>query len=202
MAHTLDPLPYKYDSLEPYIDKETMMIHHDKHHQSYVDKLNKALEEYGDLQKLGVGQLLCGLDKVPEKIKQAVINNGGGHINHTFFWQILKKDVHIKSGVCHAIEDEFGTLDKFMEKFKEAAMKRFGSGWAWLVLNKKKELEIVTTPNQDSPVSLGMIPLIALDVWEHAYYLKYKNKRDEYIDAFLNIINWEKVDEIYQKNKK
>lgn len=196
--HKLEPLPYSYDSLEPFIDAKTMEIHHGKHHQTYVDKLNAALEKYPELQKKEINELLKSLDKIPEEIRNAVRNNGGGHANHSFFWPLLKKNVKFEGGIADAIKKRFGSFDKFKEEFSNAAMNRFGSGWAWLVLDKGR-LEIVSSANQDNPLSDGKIPILTLDVWEHAYYLKYQNRRNEYIDAFFNVINWKKTNENFLK---
>ncbi|MEK6818558.1 MAG: superoxide dismutase [Nanoarchaeota archaeon] len=201
MKHTLPKLSYDYDFLEPWIDAKTMEIHYTKHHQAYVDKLNLALEKHPEFGKKELRELLEHLDKVPEDIRTAVRNHGGGHWNHSFFWEILtgeKQDV--EGEVIEKIEEDFGSFDEFKTKFKEAALNRFGSGWVWLVLNTGKDLEIVSTANQDSPLMEGKIPILGLDVWEHAYYLKYQNKRGDYIDAFWNILNWEKVNEIFDKN--
>ncbi len=199
--YKLEPLPYPYGFLEPYIDSKTMEIHHDKHHQTYVDKLNAALEKHKELQNKKVNELLENLNKVPEEIRNAVRNNGGGHANHSFFWPLLKKDVKFEGKIADAINKRFGSFEKFKEEFSNAAINRFGSGWAWLVLDKGK-LEIVSSANQDSPLSEGKIPLLTLDVWEHAYYLKYQNRRAEYIGAFFNIINWKKVNENFVNMKK
>lgn len=191
----LPKLPYSYDALEPFIDAKTMEIHHTKHHQAYIDKLNEALAKHPEIDK-PVEELLKYIDSVPEDIRIAVRNHGGGHLNHSLFWEILAKDVSAGGEVVDAIIREFGSLNEFKKKFGETALGRFGSGWAWLVLNKGK-LEIYSTANQDSPLMDGKMPLLGLDVWEHAYYLKYKNKRADYISAFWNIVNWKKVDEIY-----
>jgi Fe-Mn family superoxide dismutase len=196
MSHKLPDLPYAYNALEPYIDAQTMEIHHTKHHQTYVDKLNAAIKGNESLEKLSVEQLVGKLGEVPENIRTAVRNHGGGHANHSFFWPTLKKDVAVAGPAVQAIAQIFGSLDGFKEKFSNSAAMLFGSGWAWLVFDKGK-LEIVTTANQDSPLSSGKIPLLGLDVWEHAYYLRYQNRRPEYISAFFNIINWEKVNELY-----
>ena len=204
MKQELPKLPYEYNALEPFIDEQTMRIHHTKHHQNYVDKLNEALDKHPELKEKKVEELLAdNLKIVPEDIKGAVRNHGGGHINHSFFWQILspqKQDGSKMKKLADAINANFGDYTQFQEQFKTTALGRFGSGWAWLILNKDKKLEIVSTPNQDSPLSDGKIPLLALDVWEHAYYLKYQNKRADYIEAFWNIINWKKVEELYNKN--
>lgn len=194
MMHELSPLPYSYDALEPEIDKHTMIIHHTKHHQTYVDKLNATLEKYPDLQKLSAEELLKDLSKIPKEIKQDVINFAGGHANHSFFWPLLKKDVKQEGEIIQEIEKQFGSFYKFKEEFSSKATSLFGSGWLWLVLDKGK-LKIIPTQNQDSPLSEGKIPILVIDVWEHAYYLKYQNKRQEYVDSFFNIIDWEKVNE-------
>ncbi|RME23837.1 MAG: superoxide dismutase [Candidatus Zixiibacteriota bacterium] len=196
MPHTLPELGYAYDALEPYIDARTMEIHYTKHHQGYVNKLNAALEGHADLAGKSVEELIAGLNSIPEAIRTAVRNNGGGHLNHSFFWPLLKKDVPFAGDVAEAIKSQFGGFDQFKEKFSAAAAGRFGSGWAWLVLDGG-QLAIMSTPNQDSPLTEGKKPIIGLDVWEHAYYLKYQNRRPEYIEAFFNIINWEKANEHY-----
>ncbi|MFH1592593.1 MAG: superoxide dismutase [Candidatus Woesearchaeota archaeon] len=198
MTHILPKLAYSYDALEPHIDEQTMKIHHTKHHQAYVDKLNKALENHIDLKNKPAEELIKNLDSLPKEIKIAVRNNGGGHVNHTFFWQILKKDTEFKGEIAEEIKKEFGSFEKFKEEFAKGAITLFGSGWAWLVLDNGK-LEIIQTPNQDSPLTQGKIPLITLDLWEHAYWKKYINRRNEYVDAFFNVINWEKVNQIYNK---
>jgi Fe-Mn family superoxide dismutase len=197
MKHTLPELGYAYDALEPYIDARTMEIHHTKHHQTYIDKLNAALEGNDALQRLSVNQLIRNLNEVPEKIRTAVRNHGGGHSNHSFFWTTLKKNVKASGPAVDAINRRFGAFDAFKEQFSNAAALLFGSGWAWLVADGEKKLEIITTPNQDSPISQGKTPILGLDVWEHAYYLKYQNRRPEYIAAFFNVINWEKVNEVF-----
>lgn len=200
MIHKLPALPYAYNALEPYIDEQTMQIHHTKHHQTYVDKLNAALEGYDDLQKKSAEALIADLNSIPEKIRTAVRNHGGGHANHSFFWPLLWKEVDFGGDVADAIKAKFSDYDTFKEKFSDAAALLFGSGWAWLVLNNG-ELEITTTANQDSPLSQGHTPILGLDVWEHAYYLKYQNRRPEYITAFFNVINWEKVNENFNTAK-
>jgi Fe-Mn family superoxide dismutase len=200
MAHTLPKLEYAYDALEPYIDARTMEIHYTKHHQAYVDKLNAAIKGNAALEKARVEQLIRNLNEVPENIRTAVRNHGGGHVNHSFFWPILKKEVKAAGPAVDAIARKFGSFDKFKEDFSNAAGLLFGSGWAWLALNKG-ELEIVTTPNQDSPISQGRFPILGIDVWEHAYYLKYQNRRPEYIAAFFNVINWEKVNEHFRAGR-
>ncbi|MBS3099067.1 superoxide dismutase [Candidatus Pacearchaeota archaeon] len=199
MTHTLPKLPYAYSALEPYIDAKTMEIHYTKHHQGYVDKLNKALENNKELQNKDIEEILSNIDSIPKEIKNAIINNGGGHVNHSLFWEILSSKKQSPEGeIKKAIEKEFSSFEKFKEQFINVAMTRFGSGWAWLVLNDGK-LEIMSTPNQDSPIMDSKIPILGLDVWEHAYYLKYQNRRPEYIEAFFNIINWKKVEELYEK---
>lgn len=194
MKHELPELGYEYDALEPYIDKQTMILHHTKHHQTYVDKLNAALEGFPELQEKSAEELISDLNAIPEKIRTAVRNHGGGHANHSFFWPMLKKDVKPAGGILQAIEQKFGGFDKFKEAFSNAAISVFGSGWAWLVVSNG-EIEIMTTPNQDSPLSAGKLPVLTIDVWEHAYYLKYQNRRPEYAAAFWNVINWDKVNE-------
>ena len=194
MSHTLPELGYDYDALEPFFDAKTMEIHHTKHHQTYVDKLNAALAGHDNLAGLGVDELIADLAGVPEEIRTAVRNHGGGHSNHSFFWQTLKKEVAFGGAIREAIEKDFGGYEAFREEFSTKAALLFGSGWTWLVKGDTG-LEIVTTPNQDSPVSAGKTPVLGLDVWEHAYYLKYQNRRPEYIDAFFNVVNWDKVNE-------
>ena len=194
MKFELPKLEYAYDSLEPYIDKQTMMIHHDKHHQAYTDKLNAALEKHPELKVKNAIDLLKDLNKIPEDIRIAIKNNGGGYVNHSFFWTILKKNVKLNGKVKKAIEDKFGSFDEFKTEFTNASVGLFGSGWVWLVVNNG-ELEIVPTANQDNPISDGKIPILVIDLWEHAYYLKYQNRRAEYIEAFFSIVNWKKVEE-------
>lgn len=200
MPFTLSSLPYAYDALEPYIDAQTMTIHHTKHHQTYVDKLNAALAPHPDLQTMPVERLVRELNTIPEAIRTAVRNHGGGVANHAMFWQLLKKDVTFGGPAADAIIKTFGGLDQFKEKFSAAAANVFGSGWAWLVVSGG-QLEIVGTPNQDSPLTAGKSPILLIDVWEHAYYLKYQNRRPDYIAAFFNIINWDKVNEYYQATR-
>ncbi|MBS3165230.1 superoxide dismutase [Candidatus Woesearchaeota archaeon] len=192
--HKLPALPYPYDALEPYIDEQTMRIHHDKHHQTYVDKLNAALASHKELQGKPVESLLKDLEKIPADIKGAVRNHGGGHANHTLFWSTLKKGAPAPKGaLSEAIAKKWGSFDKFKEAFSTAAGTLFGSGWAWLVLSGG-QLDIVQTGNQDSPLSQGKTPLLGLDVWEHAYYLKYQNRRPEYVAAFWNVVDWSAVE--------
>ncbi len=193
--HVLPELGYSYDVLEPFIDARTMEIHYTKHHQAYVDKLNLALEKHPELLDLDVNDLIADLSKIPENIRTAVCNHGGGHSNHTFFWKILAKDKKLNGKIKKQIDKDFGNFDKYKEEFKNAALSVFGSGWAWLVWNGKK-LEILTTANQDSPISSGKKAVLGLDVWEHAYYLKYNNRRNDYIEAFFNVINWDRVNDL------
>ena len=203
MAFTVAPLPYAHDALEPYIDKQTMEIHHGKHHAAYVTNLNKALESAPDLQSKSLEELLangCGI--VPEAIRTAVRNNAGGHFNHTMFWQIMapKAGGQPSGDLASAINSTFGSLDTFKEKFNAAATTRFGSGWAWLI-KSSKGLEIISTANQDSPVMDGHHPIMGLDVWEHAYYLKYQNRRPEYITAWWNVVNWAEIEKRFHSAK-
>ncbi len=202
MAHTLPDLPYAHDALEPIIDTQTMEIHHGKHHQGYVNNLNAALEGNDDLANLDVEELLSNIDQVPEDIRQAVINNGGGHANHSLFWSIMcpKGDSGQPGGdLADAIKSAFGSLEAASEEFTTAATKRFGSGWAWLVIGDNG-LEIYSTANQDSPIMQGHTPLIGIDVWEHAYYLNYQNRRPDYVEAWKDVVNWSKVNEIFDAN--
>ncbi len=203
MTHELPSLPYEYNSLEPYVDAKTMEIHHTKHHKAYVDKLNAALEKYPELQSKDIITLMKEFDSVPEDIKTAVRNNGGGHANHSLFWEIMgptaSELADSPSGkLSEDIEKAFGSYLEFKKKFTEAASGRFGSGWAWLVVDNG-ELKIISTANQDSPYMDGHTPILGLDVWEHAYYLKYQNKRPEYIENWWNVVNWNKVSELYEK---
>lgn len=197
MIHQLEALPYAYDSLEPHFDALTMKIHHTKHHQTYIDKLNAAIQDHPKLMEIEPATLLMHLDEVPESIRTAVRNHGGGHVNHSFFWPILKKNVPLTGSISGAIAHSFGSYDNFQKEFKAAATLLFGSGWTWLVVDSGT-LKIMTTANQESPLSQRKTPILGLDVWEHAYYLKYQNRRPEYIDAFFNVINWDKVEELYQ----
>ena len=201
-SHALPPLPYPPDALAPYIDKQTMEIHHGKHHAAYVANLAKALEPYKDLQEKPLHELLANnLAIVPDAIKTPVRNNAGGAHNHAHFWQMLKKGAGQPKGkLADAINATFGSFDKFKEQFTTAATTRFGSGWAWLVKNGNK-LEVISTANQDSPLMEGKFPILGLDVWEHAYYLKYQNRRPEYITAFWNIVNWDFCEERFSSAK-
>ena len=204
MAHELPDLPYSHDALEPYIDTKTMEIHHGKHHQGYVTKLNDALEGHSDLASLSVEDLLRQIDSVPEGIRQAVINNGGGHANHSLFWSIISANGGgpPTGELATAIETAFGSLEAGREEFVTAASTRFGSGWAWLVVDGNGDLKIYSTANQDSPLMNGDTPIIGLDVWEHAYYLNYQNRRPDYIEAFIeNLINWDEITRRYAEVK-
>lgn len=201
MAHELPPLPYDYNALEPHIDEQTMRIHHDKHHAAYVNNLNAALEGHPDLAALSIEELLRGIDRVPEAIRTAVRNNGGGHANHTLFWEIMKPggSKEPTGELAAAINQTFGSFEKFKEEFSKAAIGRFGSGWAWLVVDAQGGLKVYSTANQDSPLMQGDTPILGIDVWEHAYYLKYQNKRPDYIAAFWNVINWAEVERRYEE---
>ncbi len=202
MTYTLPDLPYAYDALEPYIDAETMHLHHDKHHNTYVTNLNGAIEKHPELGEKSVEELISDMDVIPEDIRTAVRNNGGGHANHSFFWEIMAPNAggEPTGAIKAAIDEAFGSFDKMKEEFKTAATGRFGSGWAWLIVDGGK-LAITSTPNQDSPLMDGKIPVLGLDVWEHAYYLKYKNVRPDYIAAFWNVVNWDKVNEHFENAK-
>ena len=202
MAYTLPELPYAYDALEPFFDEETMHLHHDKHHQTYVNNLNAAIEKHPEFFDKTVEELVAYLDRLPEDIRVAVRNNGGGNLNHTMFWEWLAPNAGgaPTGDIAAAIDEAFGSFDDFKAEFKAAATGRFGSGWAWLVLDYGK-LKVVSTANQDNPISDGQIPVLGLDVWEHAYYLKYRNVRPDYIEAFFSLINWDKVNELYAKAK-
>ena len=198
--HVLPDLPYAFDAVEPYIDAQTMEIHHDKHHAAYVANLNAALDKHPNLYEVSIEDLLGDLNAIPEEIRTAVRNNGGGHANHSFFWPLLSGNgggdpVGMLTG---AINTTFGSFDAFKEQFGTAAMTRFGSGWAWLSLTGGGGLKITSTANQDTPVSDGMKPILGLDVWEHAYYLKYQNRRPDYVAAFWNVVNWEQAEANYQ----
>lgn len=198
--HEVPALPYAFNALEPHIDAQTMEIHHDRHHAGYVNNLNKALEGHADLQEKSIEALLGSLDSVPEGIRGAVRNNGGGHANHSLFWEIMSPNGggEPKGDLADAITSAFGSFDAFKEKFSQAAVTRFGSGWAWLVVDNGK-LAVTSTPNQDSPLMEGKTPILGLDVWEHAYYLKYQNKRPDYVSAFWNVVCWNKVGQLYEK---
>lgn len=202
MTYTLPDLPYDYDALEPHIDKDTMHLHHDKHHAAYVTKTNAALENHPELAELSIVDLMKKLDSVPEDIRTAVRNNGGGHANHSLLWEILSPNGggEPEGELADAINDAFGGFGEFKEKFNQTAAGRFGSGWAWLVVADGK-LEVMDTLNQDSPYSEGKTPILGLDVWEHAYYLNYQNRRPDYIQAFWNVVNWDEVAKRFNEAK-
>jgi len=201
--YTLPPLPYAYEALQPNIDTETMQIHHNKHHKSYVDNANKLLADQPDLAKLSPEELLKNLDKAPESIRTGLRNNVGGHVNHSLFWQMMSPQGGGKptGKLAEAIDKKFGSFEEFQKQFNEAAAKRFGSGWAWLVWDDG-DLAVVSTANQDSPIMDGQVPLLGLDVWEHAYYLKYQNRRPEYVTTWWNVVDWDFVTEQLAKAKK
>ncbi len=200
-TYILPPLPYAYNALEPYIDERTMEIHHTKHHQAYIDNLNAALEKHPELHETSLEELLKHLDRIPEDIRTAVRNNGGGHFNHSMFWLLMKPHGGGKptSAIGDAIVKTFGSFDTFQQEFNAKAKTVFGSGWAWLCVNDRNELVVIATPNQDTPISQGLKPVLGLDVWEHAYYLKYQNKRPDYITAWWHVIDWDRVEEYYQE---
>ena len=204
MAHELSPLPYAYDALEPHIDARTMEIHHGKHHQAYVNNLNAALEGHKDLAAKPVELLLREIKAVPETIRQAVINHGGGVANHNLFWQIMGpgKGGEPSGDLAAGIKETFGGFSAFKEQFSKAAATRFGSGWAWLGFDANGKLHVGSTANQDSPLSLGHRPILTLDVWEHAYYLHYQNRRPDYIAAWWNVVNWDRVAELYDASRR
>jgi superoxide dismutase, Fe-Mn family len=202
MAFEVPPLPYPYEALEPYIDTETMHLHHDKHHQAYVTNLNNAVQGQSEqLASYSVEDLLRNISQVPDSIRTAVQNNGGGHANHSMFWQLMKpKGGGTPTGeLASAIDQAFGSFDQYKDTFNKAGLARFGSGWAWLVLNQNGQLQVVSTANQDSPLMTGMYPVMGNDVWEHAYYLKYKNVRADYLNAWWNVVNWDEVARRYQQ---
>ncbi|MCS7200543.1 MAG: superoxide dismutase [Patescibacteria group bacterium] len=198
--YTLPSLNYSYDALEPYIDSMTMEIHHTKHHQTYINNLNLALEKYPRFQNMTIEELLSNLDQLPDDIKTTIRNNGGGHFNHQLFWQIMSpQSTSPDDKLILALEENFGSFENFKHLFSETALKHFGSGWAWLILTPEKKLEVYSLPNQDSPLMRGDFPIMGLDVWEHAYYLKYQNRRADYIQAWWNIVNWKEISDRYQK---
>ncbi|HGC9340974.1 TPA: superoxide dismutase SodA [Streptococcus agalactiae] len=201
MAIILPDLPYAYDALEPHIDAETMTLHHDKHHATYVANANAALEKHPEIGE-DLEALLADVSQIPEDIRQAVINNGGGHLNHALFWELMSpEETQISQELSEDINATFGSFEDFKAAFTAAATGRFGSGWAWLVVNAEGKLEVLSTANQDTPIMEGKKPILGLDVWEHAYYLNYRNVRPNYIKAFFEIINWNKVNELYQAAK-
>jgi len=200
MTYELPPLPYAYDALEPHIDEQTMHLHHDKHHQTYITNVNAALQSHPDLANMPVEQLIGNLNGVPEDIRTTVRNNGGGHANHTLFWQVMAPNAggQPSGALAEAITQTFGGLDALKEQMTKAATTRFGSGWAWLSTDNGGKLQVESTANQDSPLMEGRTPLLGLDVWEHSYYLKYQNRRPEYITAWWNVVNWPEVERRYQ----
>ncbi|WP_404837643.1 superoxide dismutase [Aeromonas media] len=201
MSHTLPALAYAYDALEPHIDALTMEIHHSRHHQTYITNLNAALAELPELAALPVDELLARFDSLPASVQGAVRNHGGGHANHSLFWQVMSPQGGGEPGgeLAEAINRDLGGLDAFKQTFTQAALSRFGSGWAWLVVDQSGKLQVVSSANQDSPLMEGLVPVLGLDVWEHAYYLKYQNKRPDYIAAFYNVVNWPEVARRYQQ---
>ena len=202
MAFELPPLPYDYNALEPYIDTQTMQLHHDKHHQAYVTNLNGALQNH-EFASLPIEEVVRRLHEVPENIRTAVRNNGGGHLNHSMFWQIMKPNGGGQPGgeLASAIQQKFGSFDAFKTAFNDAGVKRFGSGWTWLVVDRDGNLEVMSTANQDSPLTEGLYPVMGNDVWEHAYYLKYQNRRPEYLNAWWNVVNWDEIARRYAKGR-
>jgi Fe-Mn family superoxide dismutase len=197
MAYELPPLSYPFNALEPHIDAKTMEIHHDKHHQAYITNANNALKDHPDLAAKPVDELIANLSQVPESIRTTVRNNAGGHSNHSFFWKIMAPNAGgtPKGKLADAITATFGSIDAFKEKFQAAGAGRFGSGWAWLVVNKEGNLEVISTPNQDSPIMDGLKPVIGLDVWEHSYYLLYQNRRPDYLKAWWNVVSWDQAEQ-------
>ena len=204
MPFTVPDLPYPYDALEPHIDKETMMLHHDKHHAAYVTNLNAAIEKHPELAGKSEYELIADLNALPEDIRTAVRNNGGGHVNHTMFWTIMgpRAGGDPKGDLADAIKSTFGDFETLKNQFNDAGLKQFGSGWAWLVLNKEDKLQVMSTPNQDNPMSAGSRPILGNDVWEHAYYLKYQNRRADYLKAWWNVVNWDAVAKRFEAAKK
>ncbi len=195
----LPNLDYPYNALEPYIDTLTMEIHHNKHHQTYTDRLNDALKDQENLQNIDIGELLKDISAIPQNIRATVVNNGGGYYNHNLYWKFMNPKKSVPSGLfLKTLETSYGSVDIFKEKFSTAALNHFGSGWGWLVTDNKK-LEIISTPNQNSPVSDGKTPILGIDVWEHAYYLKYRNKRADYINAWWNVVNWRYISSLFEK---
>ncbi len=200
MAFEVPPLPYEYNALEPYIDTQTMQLHHDKHHAAYVNNLNNALQNQSQLASWTVEDLVQRINEVPESIRTAVRNNAGGHVNHSMFWQIMKPNGggEPTGELGSAIQQAFGSFDQLKAAFNDAGVKRFGSGWTWLVLDRSGKLQVISTANQDSPLMDGMFPVMGNDVWEHAYYLKYQNRRPDYLAAWWNVVNWDEITHRYQ----
>jgi Fe-Mn family superoxide dismutase len=201
MAYELPPLPYAYNALEPYIDEQTMQLHHDKHHQAYVTNLNNALQGQTQFDSLSIEDLVRRINEVPENIRTAVRNNGGGHVNHSMFWQIMKPGGggEPTGELASAISQAFGSFDNFKAQFNDAGVKRFGSGWAWLVLGQNGQVQVTSSANQDSPFMDGNYPIMGNDVWEHAYYLKYQNRRPDYLAAWWNVVNWDEIAKRFQQ---
>jgi len=201
MLYTLPQLPYAYDALEPYIDRQTMELHHTKHHQGYINNLNAALEKYPELQEKTIDALLQEIHTIPEDIQTTVRNNGGGHLNHTLFWEWMKpqSSAEPQGRVALALKETFGEFARFQDSFNTAAKSVFGSGWAWLIVDAEGRLVIITTPNQDAPIMKQQKPILGLDVWEHAYYLKYQNRRPDYIGAWWHVVNWDRVETMYRE---
>ncbi|HBY95964.1 MAG: superoxide dismutase [Ardenticatenaceae bacterium] len=204
MAYELPPLPYGYDALEPYIDARTMEIHHDRHHAGYVNNVNKALEGHPQLANMSIEDLMRNINQVPENIRTAVRNNGGGHANHSLFWVVMSPNGggQPTGALADAISSAFGSFDAFKEKMTAAGTGRFGSGWAWLVVKRDGSLDIISTANQDSPLMEGLTPILGVDVWEHAYYLKYQNKRGDYLNNWWNVVNWPEVARRYEQARR
>jgi Fe-Mn family superoxide dismutase len=202
MPHEVPPLPYDYNALEPTIDEQTMRLHHDKHHAAYVTNLNKALEQHSDLGDKSPEDLIRDLNSVPEDIRTAVRNNGGGHVNHTMFWQIMKPGGggEPTGAIADAINEAFGSFENLKTQFNDAGAKRFGSGWVWVVRGSDGKLQITSTANQDNPLSEGQYPILGNDVWEHAYYLNYQNRRPEYLSAWWNVVNWDEVNRRFEQS--
>jgi Fe-Mn family superoxide dismutase len=201
MAFELEPLPYAYNALEPYIDEETMHLHHDKHAQAYVNNLNAAIQNAPEFGNIDIEDLMRRINEVPENIRVAVRNNGGGHANHSMFWKIMTPNGggNPTGPIADAINQAFGSFDAFKAAFNDAGLKRFGSGWTWLVADQNGKLSVISTANQDSPLMDGLYPIMGNDVWEHAYYLKYKNMRGDYLNAWWNVVNWDEINRRYQK---
>ncbi|MBE9192976.1 superoxide dismutase [Gloeocapsopsis crepidinum LEGE 06123] len=200
MAFELSSLPYNYDALEPYIDAQTMQLHHDMHHQTYVNNLNAAIEKHAELQSKSLEDLVRELNSIPDDVRSAVRNSGGGHVNHTMFWEIMGPNAggEPTGAVGEAIQDTFGDFETFKQRFNDAGTKQFGSGWVWLVRSPDGKLEVMSTPNQDSPITQGYFPIMGNDVWEHAYYLKYQNRRAEYLKQWWNVVNWDEINKRFE----
>jgi Fe-Mn family superoxide dismutase len=203
MAYELPPLPYDYSALEPYIDTQTMQLHHDKHHAAYVNNLNAALQSHTQLASLSVDDLMRRISEVPDNVRTAVQNNGGGHSNHSMFWQIMGPNGggQPSGDLASAIQQAFGSFEQFKAAFNDGGVKRFGSGWTWLVVDQNGKLSVMSTANQDSPLMQGLYPVMGNDVWEHAYYLKYQNRRPDYLNAWWNVVNWDEVARRYQQGR-